>query len=108
MNIQEEKKEIVGLLLVQGQEFEMLDLYPQKHTDLPFWLKEHCFQFYVVVEGVATYIIVAREGFAIIPIFPPVTTTVKFFVEEDEEVNSQIQKRIDLLTNQTEQSLNSI
>lgn len=101
ITVQEEKKEIVGVLLVQGREFDMLDLYPQKHPSLPFWFKEYSFQFYVVVEGVATYIVVGREGFVIIPLAAPVTRTVQFFIEDDRsEVNDQIQERINLLTDQ--------
>lgn len=80
-----EKKNIVGMLLTQGQEYEMLDLYPRVGRDLPFLLRENSFEFYVVVEGFAQYIIVSRGSFAIIPFLETVERQVKFVVESEEE-----------------------
>ena len=80
-----EEKQIVGKLLVQGEAFDMLDLYPQRHAALPWLLREHAFEFLVVVNGFAQPIIVGRESFAIIPYIFPETKEVNFHVEEKEE-----------------------
>ena len=80
-----EKKNVVGWLLTQGQEYPLLDLYPRVGRDLPFLLREHSFQFYVVVEGFAQYIVVSRGSFAIIPLLEPDEQEVRFVVEGEEE-----------------------
>ena len=96
-----EKKEIVGMLLTQGQEYRMLELYPRVGRDLSFLLRESTFQFYVVVEGFAQYIIVSRGNFTIIPLLEPEEQDVQFVVEREEESEEKIevelhQARIDL------------
>ena len=96
-----EKKEIVGQLLTQSHEYEMLDINPTRARSVSFLLRESCFEFYVVVEGFAQYIIVSRGSFAIIPYLEPVEWQVKFLVEgEDEEPEpidmSKLEARIDL------------
>ena len=81
-----EKKNVVGWLLTQGQEYPLLDLYPRVGRDLPFLLREHSFQFYVVVEGLAQYIVVARGSFSIIPYLIPEIKDVGFIVEGEESI----------------------
>jgi len=85
-----EKKDVVGTLLTQGEEYDMLELYPRNGRDVPFLLRESSFEFYVVVEGFAQYIIVSRGSFAIIPLLEPVEWSVKFFVEGEEEESEEI------------------
>ena len=81
-----EKKEIVGILLVQGQEFELLELNPRAGRDLSFLLREHTFEFYVTVYGIAQFIVVSRGSFAIIPYSIPEVKDVGFIVEGEEPI----------------------
>ncbi len=81
-----EKKEIVGMLLTQGQEYRMLEINPRVGRDLPFLLRESSFEFYVVVYGFAQYIVVARGSFAIIPYLIPEIKDVGFIVEGEESI----------------------
>ena len=76
-----EKKEIVGMLLTQGQEYEMLEINPRAGRDLSFLLRESSFEFYVVVYNFAQYIVVSRGSFAIIPYSVPEVQDVRFIVE---------------------------
>ena len=94
-----EKKEVVGQLLTQSQVFEMLDINPTRARSLSFLLRESCFEFYVVVEGFAQYIIVSRGSFVIIPYLEPVEWQVKFLVEGEEPTPvdmSKLEARIGL------------
>lgn len=90
MTIMTEDKQIVGQLLVQGQAFDLLDLFPRKHPELPWLLKEHTFEFLCVVRGFANPIIVGRNSFAIIPFLEPKTKSVQFYVEQDEETKIEM------------------
>ena len=82
-----EKKNIVGYLVVQGEQFELLDLHPWKHNEIPLSLREYTFQFLSYHSGFATPIIVGRNALgAIIPYIVPMEVDVSFVVEEDDEV----------------------
>ncbi len=80
-----ERKEIVGKLLTQGHVFELLEINPRAGRDLSFLLRESSFEFYVVVNGYAQYIVVSRGSFAIIPYSVPEVQDVGFIVEGEEE-----------------------
>lgn len=80
-----EEKEIVGKLLAGGEAFDMLDLYPHRHASMPWLLREHTFEFLVVVNGVAQPIIVSRDNLVIIPYLVPQKKNVEYMVEEKEE-----------------------
>lgn len=81
MRVMAQRKEIVGTLYAQGQKFDLLDLHPTKHNDWPWLIREHGFEFYVVVDGFAQYIMVSRGSFLIIPDLEPSHMDVKFLVE---------------------------
>lgn len=83
MKIIEEQVEIKAKLLAQDQAWDMLDILPQKHSEVPFLLREYVFEFRVVVQGFAQTIIVSRNSFAIILYLEPVMETVKYYVEEE-------------------------
>jgi hypothetical protein len=84
-----EEKEIVGKLLAGGEAFDMLDLYPYRHTGfaspIPFVLREHIFEFLVVVKGFAQTIMVSRSNFVIIPYLVPKIEEVEYSVEGEKE-----------------------
>lgn len=84
-----EKKEVVGKLLAQGQEFELLELNPRAGRDLSFLLREHTFEFYVTVYGIAQFIVVSRGSFAIIPYSIPEVKDVGFIVEGEEPITEE-------------------
>ena len=81
-----EKKQVVGTLLAQGQEYWMLDLSPNKHRNTPMSLREDTFEFYVIVDGYAHNIIVSRGSFAIIPLLADYSVEVRFIVEGEEPI----------------------
>ena len=85
-----EKKNIVGTLLVQGREYGLLDLYPWKHNELPFLLRNDAFQFLAEVEGFANPVIVGKGSFVIIPYLEPVEIDVRYIVGGDEESEIEI------------------
>ena len=90
-----EKKEVVGQLLTQGQVFEMLEINPRAGRDLSFLLREHSFEFYVTLFGIAQYIVVSRGSFAIIPYSVPEVKEVGFIVEGDvEEEQEKLESRL--------------
>ena len=94
-----EKKEIVGMLLTQGQEYEMLEINPRAGRDLSFLLRESSFEFYVVVYNFAQYIVVSRGSFAIIPYSSPEVKEIGFIVEREESEPidmSKLEAHIDL------------
>lgn len=83
--IHEEKKTVVGVLYTQGQEYDMLDLLPSHSRNLPWLYREHAFEFYVVVEGFAQYVIVSHGNFLVVPLLSGVQRTVSFLIDEEEE-----------------------
>lgn len=90
MKIHEEKKEVVGVLYAQGQEYDILDLLPSNTRSLPWLYRENAFEFYVIVEGFAQYIIVSKGNFLVVPLLSPVQKTVSFLIEEENiKVDSQ-------------------
>lgn len=96
MKVLEENTPIVAKLLAQGESYLMLDIMPHKHNELPFLLREHAFQFLVVVKGFAQPIIVSRNSFVIIPLLAPMNMLVKYYQEdkEDEKEKSERDARL--------------
>lgn len=91
--VQVEKKEIKAILHTQGHTFELLDIVPWKHSDIHFLLREHSFQFLVIVNDFAQPIVVGREGFLIVPLIEPYERDVNYLVEGDTETD-KIQDRV--------------
>lgn len=81
--IHTEKKDIVGVLYAQGQIYEMLDLLPARSRNLPWLYREHAFEFYVIVEGFASYVIVGHGCFLVVPLISTIKRTVSFLIDDD-------------------------
>lgn len=84
MKIHEEKQEVVGVLYTQGQEYGMLNILPSNTRGLHFLYRESAFEFYVIVEGFAQYVIVSKGNFLVVPLLNTVRRNVKFLVEDKE------------------------
>lgn len=81
-----EKRKIEASLLAEGREFLLLEAYPAKHDDLPFWMKGDAVQFLVVDgDGYAKRITVGRQAYVIIPKPEGDEREVKFWVDEDQD-----------------------
>lgn len=92
--IQVEKKNIVGILHTQGRSFEMLELNPWKHEKISVILREHSFQFLVVVDDFAQPVIVGRGDYLIVPLIETYERDVNYLVEGDIEANTENPTRI--------------
>jgi hypothetical protein len=67
MKIITEQREIVGILVTQGQRFDLLELSPNKRADAPFWMQNDVYEFLVVNgQGFVQTIIVGKGGFYIL------------------------------------------
>lgn len=77
--------EIVGTLYLEnGLSYDLLDLNPQKRTDLArIFIGEPAFSFYVVSRRVAKTITIVRSGFVIEPNVPTFEQEVVYYVEEE-------------------------
>lgn len=92
MKIINQNTEIVGILHIDnGLDYELLDLNPQKRTDLARdFHGEPAFAFYVVDNIVAKTIVIVRTGFTIVPYAFPEERLIGFVVEEKEEEKTEL------------------
>ena len=85
MSVITEKRSVVGRLVAQGYEFELLEDVPTRHNQLHFLVRENAFEFQVVVDGFAQGVTISRGNFMIIPYLEPKEIDVKFLIADEED-----------------------